>query len=169
LKGLAPDELAVEVLPALGQDGARGGRFARARDVCLWLMRSHHIGFDASPLELLAAVLKALRCLEHVGLAWSTESDIPTRWKLTRHGEQALADGTAAQWIAVLARLSAGAGELEGKRSTHARSSTCARVHGKPMPVPAGSTIAPAGRSGADDEHPSPQRRRGRVRGAHLI
>jgi hypothetical protein len=134
LKALSPDELAVEVLPALGPDGARSGRLARARDVCLWLMRSHCVGFNASPLQLVSAVLKALRRLEHVGLACSTESDMPTRWKLTRQGEQALADGTAAQWLAVLGRLSAGAGEFEGKRPTVTRSSTCARGHGKPMP-----------------------------------
>lgn len=169
LKALSPDELAAEVLPALGPDGARSGRVTRARDVCIWLMRSHRLGFNASQLQLLSAVLKALRRLEHVGLAWSTESDIPTRWKLTRYGEQALADGTAAQWLAVLARLSAGAGEFEDKRPTHTRSLTCNRGHRKPMPVPAGSTIATTRHPRADDKHASPQHRGRRVRGTAAL
>jgi hypothetical protein len=61
-------------------------------------MRSHRVELDTSPLQLLAAVLNALQRLENnTGLARSTQSDLPILWTLTRRGEQALTDGTAAQ------------------------------------------------------------------------
>jgi hypothetical protein len=59
-------------------------------------MRSHRVELGTSPLQLLAAVLNALQRLEHTGLARSTQSDLPILWSLTRRGEQALTDGTAA-------------------------------------------------------------------------
>ena len=99
LKGLAPDELALEILPALGPDGPRGSRFVQVQDICKWLMRSRRVGLKASPMQLLAVVREALQRLEHADLVWSTQSDGPSLWKLTRLGEQALSGGTAAQHL----------------------------------------------------------------------
>jgi hypothetical protein len=102
MRALAPDELALEVLPALGPDGPRGSRFVRVQDICKWLMRSHRVGLKASPMQLLAVVREALQRLEHADLVWSMQSDGPSLWKLTRLGEQALSGGTAAQHLGPL-------------------------------------------------------------------
>jgi hypothetical protein len=99
LRALSPDELALEVLSALGPGGVRGGRSARPRELCLWLMRSHHVAFDPSSLRLTASVLEALKHLERAGLARRVEADLHTLWKLTRLGEWALAEGAAADLI----------------------------------------------------------------------
>ena len=99
LRALAPDELALEVLPALGPDGPRGARLVRVQDICKWLMRSHRAGLKASPMQLLAVVREALQRLEHADLVWSRQSDGPSLWKLTRLGEQAISGGTAAQHL----------------------------------------------------------------------
>jgi hypothetical protein len=99
LRALSPDELALEVLHALGPGGARGGHSAPPRDVCMWLMRSHLVEFDPSPLRLTASVLGPLKHLEHAGLARRVEADLHIRWKLTRLGEWALAEGAAAELI----------------------------------------------------------------------
>jgi len=101
LRSLSPDELALEVLPALRPDGARRGRFVRLQDVCKWLMRSHRVGLKASPMQLLAVVREALQRLEHADLVWAgrDQSGGPSLWKLTRLGDQALAEGTASQYL----------------------------------------------------------------------
>jgi hypothetical protein len=99
LRALSPDELALEVLYALGPGGVRGGHSARLRDVCIWLMRSHQVAFDPSPLRLTASVLRALKQLEHAGLARRVDADPQILWKLTRLGEWALAEGAAADLI----------------------------------------------------------------------
>jgi hypothetical protein len=65
----------------------------------MWLMRSHQVAFDPSPLRLTASVLGALKQLEHAGLARRVEADLHILWKLTRLGEWALAQGAAADLI----------------------------------------------------------------------
>jgi hypothetical protein len=50
-------------------------------------------------MQLLVVVREALQRLEHADLVWSTQSDGSSRWKLTRLGEQALAEGTAEQYL----------------------------------------------------------------------
>ena len=101
LRSLAPDDLALEVLPALGPDGPRGARFVRVQDICKWLMRSHRVGLKASPMQLLIVVREALQRLEHADLVWSQQGEHGL-WKLTRLGEQALSGGTAAQHLGPL-------------------------------------------------------------------
>jgi hypothetical protein len=99
LRALSSDELALEVLHALGPGGVRGGHSARPRDVCVWLMRSHQLAFDPSPLRLTASVVRALKHLEQAGLARRVDADLQILWKLTRLGEWALAEGAAADLI----------------------------------------------------------------------
>jgi hypothetical protein len=99
LRGLPSDELALEVLHAIGPGGVRGGNSSRARDVCVWLMRCNQVAFDPSPLRLTANVLKALKHLEHAGLAQRVNPDPHIRWKLTPLGEWALCEGAAADLV----------------------------------------------------------------------
>ena len=98
LRSLPPDDLALEVLPALGPDGPRGAGFVRVQDICKWLMRSHRVGLKASPMQLLIVVREALQRLEHADLVWSQQGEHGL-WKLTRLGEQSLSAGTAAQYL----------------------------------------------------------------------
>jgi hypothetical protein len=92
LTGLAPDELALEILPALL-------RFMRPQNICTWLMRSHQDAIDAGQMQLVDGVRAALQHLERAELVSSTPPDKPTLWKLTRLGHQVLADGTGAPYL----------------------------------------------------------------------
>jgi hypothetical protein len=92
LSALSPDELALKILPALR-------RFIRPQNISKWLMRSHEDGLDASQMQLVTVVRAALLQLERTELVSATPPDKPALWKLTRLGQQVLAQGTAAQYL----------------------------------------------------------------------
>jgi hypothetical protein len=103
LTALAPNELAEELLPAFGADGARskGREGTPPMQIVQWLVRSHP--FHPSLQPLVSAVLAGLQALEHAGLVDRRASGTGTsgmRFLLTPLGEQTLADGSAHERLA---------------------------------------------------------------------
>jgi hypothetical protein len=100
LEALTTDELAVELIPAFGADGARskGRSGSNAMAVIQWLVADYP--FHPSLRPLADSVPVALQRLTTAGLLKTTGSGIGTgvnSYSLTPAGEEALADGSAAQ------------------------------------------------------------------------
>ncbi len=100
LDALSTDELAVELMPAFGPDGAKakGRSGSNAMAVIQWLVRDHPRHPSLRPLA--DAVPAALQRLTAAGLLKSTGSGIGTgvdSYSLTPAGEEALSDGSVAQ------------------------------------------------------------------------
>jgi hypothetical protein len=96
LKSLAPDALAIEVLPTLASDALKGKvTGVRVQDICKELLGGFGSTFTVNPGVLLIPVREALQRLEHANLVMQMASGIDnsTRWRITSTGEQSLADG----------------------------------------------------------------------------
>jgi hypothetical protein len=102
LVALEPEDLAVELMPAFGPDGAKSrGRIGTGPlQVIEWLMKP--VGRGVSTKPLVPVVLAGLQALEHAGLVQERTSGVGTGarfYSLTPRGETALADGSAATYI----------------------------------------------------------------------
>lgn len=94
LKGLPVADLAGELLPAFGPDGiphARAG--VRPQQLCKWLMGSYPRASKFNPGQLLMPVREGLQNLEHAELVTSSGLDRASIWRVTRLGENQLAQG----------------------------------------------------------------------------
>jgi hypothetical protein len=102
LKALGPEDLAVLVLPGLGPEGVAPGRNLRVQQLCEHLLRDFPGIGQTKPLQLLAPVRRALERLENAGLV-SSRSFVERSplWLITDRGARVLAEGTAAQHLAV--------------------------------------------------------------------
>lgn len=99
LKGLGIEELALLVLPALGAEGTE--RYLREQQLCEYLLRDFPGIGQTKPLQLMARVGRALVRLEDAGLAESLALERSPRWRVTTLGASVLAEGTAAERLAV--------------------------------------------------------------------
>jgi hypothetical protein len=95
LKTLSVEELAVILLPGLGPDGVAPGRHLRPQQLCEYLLRDFPGLGQTRPLQLMAAVRRALDKLEDAGLASSMAYALSPVWLITSLGTSVLADGTA--------------------------------------------------------------------------
>ena len=98
LQSLTAGELAAEVLPAFGPEGARPGHEINALQVSNWLMSAYPRGTKQLK-NLQQPVREAIQALENAGLVidLSRGGGPGGRLKITREGEAALADGSVAQ------------------------------------------------------------------------
>jgi hypothetical protein len=102
LAALAPNQIAAELLPAFGPEGAKSkGRLGTApMQLIEWLMTDYGRGASTKPLVL--AVLVGMSALERAGLVTETVSGTGSGGKmysLTPLGEQALTEGTAGNYL----------------------------------------------------------------------
>jgi hypothetical protein len=102
LTGLSAEDLAVELMPAFGPDGARskGREGTPPMQIVQWLMSDYPRHPSLRPL--VDSVLAALSSLERGGLLRGSASGIGTgaqRYALTPIGEEALADGSVRQCL----------------------------------------------------------------------
>ncbi len=98
LCALPSRELAVEVLPAFGRDGAGGLLKPDARAIAKWLMADHPR--HPSLLALQAPIEEACQVLEQAGLLRREVYKVgDSRLVLTRLGHAALADGALGQYL----------------------------------------------------------------------
>jgi hypothetical protein len=103
LKVLSPEELAVLVLPGLGPDGVAPGRNLRLQQLCEYLLRDFPGIGQARPLQLMARVRRALERLEEADLVSSRSiAERSPLWLITDRGVSVLAEGTAAQHLAIV-------------------------------------------------------------------
>jgi hypothetical protein len=100
LLSLPVPELAAEIMPAFGPDGARPGREVGLLQVANWLLRDHRRGVKYLK-ELLDPIREAVQALEHAELVLRLGhgSGENARLKATRLGEQALAEGNVAKYL----------------------------------------------------------------------
>jgi hypothetical protein len=104
LNSLSTDELAIELMPAFGPDGARskGRSGSAAMAVIQWLLVDYPRHPSLRPLA--DSVPVALQRLAGAGLLKASSSGIGTgvkSYSLTPAGEEALADGSVAQRLGV--------------------------------------------------------------------
>ncbi|MFL5822179.1 MAG: hypothetical protein ACJ764_01925 [Solirubrobacteraceae bacterium] len=103
LQALSPDELAMEVLPALGSEELkRRLTGVRVQDVVKATLAGES-SWTINTGVLLLPVREALQRLEHANLVlqMASGSDEGTRWRITTEGEQRLANGDVAQALGV--------------------------------------------------------------------
>jgi hypothetical protein len=103
LEALSTDELAVELMPAFGPDGAKakGRAGSNAMAVIQWLVADYPRHPSLRPLA--ESVPVALQRLAAAGLLKASGSGIGTgvdSYSLTPAGEEALADGSVGQRLA---------------------------------------------------------------------
>jgi hypothetical protein len=101
LKLLGVEELAVIVLPGLGPEGVAPGRNLRPQQLCEYLLRDFPGLGQTRPLQLMAAVRRALDKLEDAGLASSMAYALSPVWRITSLGTSVLADGTTKDHLVV--------------------------------------------------------------------
>ena len=101
LGALAPEELAVELMPVFGPDGPKG----RGPDGGINLLQVEAGLLDKTPratkymAQLQQAVREALQVLEHAELINKTSRQSGTWYNATRLGQTALTDGTVQQQV----------------------------------------------------------------------
>jgi hypothetical protein len=92
-------ELAPEVLPAYGPDGAKPGDTINILQVMSWMMRDYP-GGTKQLKELQGPVREAIGALEHADLLVEVgRRGAGSQLKLSRLGEQALAEGKVAEHL----------------------------------------------------------------------
>jgi hypothetical protein len=99
LKALSVSDLAVELLRAMGPDGANKGFSVRAQQLCSYLVRDFPGAGQLTTLQLMSSVAKGLQRLEQAGLVYAISHQRSPVWRITRRGEATLADGTTQQRI----------------------------------------------------------------------
>jgi hypothetical protein len=99
LASLPARELAVEVLPAYGPEGPNPGEAINLLRVLSWLMDNYPRGAKYLK-ELPKPVQEANQALENAGLIVQVGAQSAgAQRRITREGEQALADGNAAKYL----------------------------------------------------------------------
>jgi hypothetical protein len=105
LKGLAPDQMAAEILPALATDDLKAKLTgARVQEIRKQMLDGFEGSMRVNTGVLLIPVREGLQRLEHANLVLqmaSSNVDASTKWRITPTGEEVLAAGDVA------ARLSA--------------------------------------------------------------
>ncbi len=97
LKALKIEDVAVDLLPAIGPHGPLGGSSVRNQQLCEYLLRDFPGGKGSKALDLLVVVREALETLERVGLVAPVSIQRSPNWSITSLGKTALVDGTVAQ------------------------------------------------------------------------
>lgn len=108
LNALPVADLAMELIPAFGPDGARAGKEINSLQASTWLMRSYP-GGGKYLRRLHTAVCEGLQLLERVGLVevlGGRRGSVATgaHLRATRLGEQALAAGDLRRYLTDPAR-----------------------------------------------------------------
>jgi hypothetical protein len=93
LRKVPVDDLAADVLPALGPDGPTHGTSIRVQQLCEWLLTDFPGAGRMDTLDLLAPVNKALERLDDVGLVSPISVQRAPVWRITPLGESAIAEG----------------------------------------------------------------------------
>src|SRR5690242_1931204 len=93
LRKVPVDDLAADVLPALGPDGPTHGTSIRVQQLCEYLLRDFPGAGRMDTLDLLAPVNKALDRLDDVGLVAPISVQRTPVWRITPLGESAIAEG----------------------------------------------------------------------------
>jgi hypothetical protein len=93
LRKVPVDDLAVDLLPALGSDGPTRGTSIRVQQLCEYLLRDYPGAGQMDTLNLSAPVNRALDMLDDVGLVSPISVQRTPVWRITPLGERALADG----------------------------------------------------------------------------
>jgi hypothetical protein len=94
LRALNVNDLAVDLMPALGPDGPTQGASVREQQVCEYLLRDHPGAGFTETLRLLAPVSRALERLRAAGLVYPISISRSPRWQITPQGKSTLADGS---------------------------------------------------------------------------
>jgi hypothetical protein len=100
LRTLRPEELAVEVLPAMNSDALKGSiRGARIQEISKALLDGYGGSWTINTGVLLIPIREALQRLEHADLVMQMASgvDQATHWRITSTGQECLAAGDVAQ------------------------------------------------------------------------
>lgn len=104
LQGLGPEELAVEILPAMGSDAVKSKLTgARVQEISKGMLDGFGSSMRVNPGVLLIPIREGLQRLEHANLVMqmaSSNGDASTRWRITKAGEEALAAGDTAAKLA---------------------------------------------------------------------
>jgi hypothetical protein len=104
LKGLAPEQLAAEILPVMGSDDLKSKLTgARVQEISKGMLDGFGSSMRVNPGVLLIPIREGLQRLEHANLVMqmaSSNVDASTRWRITKAGEEALAAGDAAAKLA---------------------------------------------------------------------
>ncbi len=99
LKALSVEDLALNLLPLMGPDGALGKTSVRTQLLCEYLLRDFPGGKRSKALDLLAPVREALDALEREGLVTTVSIQRSPNWRITSLGTTALAQGTVGQRV----------------------------------------------------------------------
>jgi hypothetical protein len=104
LKGLAPEQLAAEILPVMGSDDLKAKLSgARVQEISKGMLDGFGSSMRVNPGVLLIPIREGLQRLEHANLVIqmaSSNVDSSSRWRITKTGEEALAAGDAATKLA---------------------------------------------------------------------
>jgi hypothetical protein len=104
LQGLAPEQLAAEILPVMGSDDLKSKLSgARVQEISKGMLDGFGSSMRVNPGVLLIPIREGLQRLEHANLVMqmaSSNVDASTRWRITKTGEEALAAGDAAAKLA---------------------------------------------------------------------
>jgi hypothetical protein len=104
LKGLAPEQLAAEILPVMGSDDLKSKLSgARVQEISKGMLDGFGSSMRVNPGVLLIPIREGLQRLEHANLVMqmaSSNVDSSSRWRITKIGEEALAAGDAAAKLA---------------------------------------------------------------------
>ena len=103
INALPVAELARELMPAFGPDGARAGKEINSLQASTWLLRSHPRG-GSHLRELHKAVCEGIECLERAGLVevlGGKRGSVATgaHLRASRLGETALAENSLDQHL----------------------------------------------------------------------
>lgn len=93
LRAVGVDDMAVDLLPALGPDGPTRGTSVRVQQLCQYLLRDYPGAGQMDTLNLMGPVNKALDRLEGVGLVSPISVQRSPVWRITPLGESILAQG----------------------------------------------------------------------------
>jgi hypothetical protein len=93
LRKVPVDDLAVDLLPALGPDGPTHGTSIRVQQLCEYLLRDFPDAGRMDTLDLTAPVNRALDMLENIGLVSPISVQRTPVWRITPLGERVLAEG----------------------------------------------------------------------------
>jgi hypothetical protein len=104
LKGLAPEQLAAEILPVMGSDDLKSKLSgARVQEISKGMLDGFGSSMRVNPGVLLIPIREGLQRLEHANLVMemaSSNVDASSRWRITKTGEEALGAGDAAAKLA---------------------------------------------------------------------
>ncbi len=99
LKALSIEDLAVDLLPAIGPEGPLGKSSVRNQQLCEYLLRDFPGGKGSKALDLLSVVREALEVLERVGLVKPVSIQRSPNWSISSLGKTALAEGSVEQRV----------------------------------------------------------------------